>query len=211
MVYVYDTLVNFNEELYDFYDWDDLDDYIHIRRVPLYKVSENDYLEFVSKKVRLNEEEMTKINDKTQVFSNRGIDTIKYALVVTDGSGAVILEFNDKGYSIKKSKFIINEELEILELAKSVKEEKINYSVVSNKINRNKMIRSEKKILKDIINELDIIKDDKEKIDYLYFEWFDTNEGDNKYSKLVNALKSNFTNKHLEMLELLNILAIKNV
>lgn len=210
MVYVYDTLVNLNEELLDFYDWDEIDNYVHIRRIPLFKISELDYYDFVTKKIRLVEEELLRINDKTQIFSNRGIDNIKYALVVTDGSGALVLEFNDKGYVIRKSKFIINEEMEILGIAKEIKEEKIKYNVISKKIDRNSMIRSEKKILAEILEELDTIKDDSEKIDYLYYEWFDTNDGDDKYITLIKDLKNKFTDKHMNFLELLNLLTIKN-
>ncbi len=210
MVYVYDTLVNLNEELLDFYDWDEIDNYVHIRRIPLFKINELDYYDFVTKKIRLVEEELLRINDKTQIFSNRGIDNIKYALVVTDGSGALVLEFNDKGYVIRKSKFIINEEMEILGIAKEIKEEKIKYNVISKKIDRNSMIRSEKKILAEILEELDTIKDDSEKIDYLYYEWFDTNDGDDKYITLIKDLKNKFTDKHMNFLELLNLLTIKN-
>ncbi len=210
MVYVYDTLVNLNEELIDFYDWEESDDYVHIRRVPLYKVNSIDYMNFVTKKVRLDEEELSKLYDKAQIFSNRGIDSLKYAFVVTDGNGAVILEFNDKGFISRRSKFIVNEEMEIIDMAKSVREEKIKYNVVSKKINRSTMIRSEKKILNDILEELNSIKNDKEKIDYLYYEWFDSNDGDDKYFKLVSDLKSKFTDKHMEFLELLNLLTIKN-
>jgi len=210
MVYVYDTLVNLNEELIDFYDWEESDDYVHIRRVPLYKVNSIDYMNFVTKKVKLDEEELSKLYDKAQIFSNRGIDSLKYAFVVTDGNGAVILEFNDKGFISRRSKFIVNEEMEIIDMAKSVREEKIKYNVVSKKINRSTMIRSEKKILNDILEELNSIKNDKEKIDYLYYEWFDSNDGDDKYFKLVSDLKSKFTDKHMEFLELLNLLTIKN-
>ena len=210
MVYVYDTLVNLNEELIDFYDWEESDDYVHIRRVPLYKVNSIDYMNFVTKKVRLDEEELSKLYDKAQIFSNRGIDSLKYAFVVTDGNGAVILEFNDKGFISRRSKFIVNEEMEIIDMAKSVREEKIKYNVVSKKINRSTMIRSEKKILNDILEELNSIKNDKEKIDYLYYEWFDSNDGDDKYFKLDSDLKSKFTDKHMEFLELLNLLTIKN-
>ena len=210
MVYVYDTLVNLNEELLDFYDWDEIDNYVHIRRIPLFKINELYYYDFVTKKIRLVEEELLRINDKTQIFSNRGIDNIKYALVVTDGSGALVLEFNDKGYVIRKSKFIINEEMEILGIAKEIKEEKIKYNVISKKIDRNSMIRSEKKILAEILEELDTIKDDSEKIDYLYYEWFDTNDGDDKYITLIKDLKNKFTDKHMNFLELLNLLTIKN-
>ena len=120
------------------------------------------------------------------------------------------MEFNDKGFISRRSKFIVNEEMEIIDMAKSVREEKIKYNVVSKKINRSTMIRSEKKILNDILEELNSIKNDKEKIDYLYYEWFDSNDGDDKYFKLVSDLKSKFTDKHMEFLELLNLLTIKN-
>lgn len=210
MVYVYDTLVNLSEDLIDFYDWEETDDFDHIRRVPLYKLSESDYFNFVTKKIKLGEEEMEKICDKTQIFSSRGIDTLKYACVVTDGKSATILEFASNGHVKRKSSFLVNEEMEILDMAKSLKEDKLYFNVVSKKVNRNSMIRSEKKILSDILNELESVKEDKLRIDYLYYEWFDTNDGEDKYSELVKDLKVKFTDKHLEFLELLNLLTMKN-
>ena len=60
------------------------------------------------------------------------------------------------------------------------------------------------------MEELDTIKDDSEKIDYLYYEWFDTNDGDDKYITLIKDLKNKFTDKHMNFLELLNLLTIKN-
>ena len=210
MVYVYDTLVNLNEELFDFYDWEEMDDYVHIRRIPLYKVNSEDYYNFVTKNVKLSEEVLSKINDKTQVFSNRGIDTLKYALAISDGNGALVIEFKDSGCVYRRSKFIINEEMEILEMANGIECQVIDYKVVSNKIKRNTMIRSEKKILFDILRELESLKDDKEKIDYLYYEWFDSNDGSDKYCALVKDLKKHFSDKHISFLELLNLLTIKN-
>ena len=53
------------------------------------------------------------------------------------------------------------------------------------------------------------MKDDKERIDYLYYEWFDSNEGNLKYEKLLKDLKKSFTSKHLEFLDLLNLLTIQ--
>jgi len=210
MVYVYDTLVNLNEELFDFYDWEEMDDYVHIRRIPLYKVNSEDYYNFVTKNVKLSEEVLSKINDKTQVFSNRGIDTLKYALAISDGNGALVIEFKDSGCVYRRSKFIINEEMEILEMANGIECQVIDYKVISSKIKRNTMIRSEKKILFDILRELESLKDDKEKIDYLYYEWFDSNDGSDKYCALVKDLKKHFSDKHISFLELLNLLTIKN-
>ena len=51
--------------------------------------------------------------------------------------------------------------------------------------------------------------DSTDKIDYLYYEWFNTNKGKNKYKKLVSSIKSSYTSKHEYILELLNLLKIK--
>ncbi len=210
MNYVYDILVNLNEELYDFYDWEETDDFTHVRRVPLFRVSHSDYFDIAVKKVRLSDEELLTIKDKTQVFSSRNIEIIPYSMIVSDSERAVMVEFDNKGYSKRKSKFLVNEEMEIIELSSNMKMSKLMYNVINNKVKRNVMIRSEKIILDNILKELDELKDDKEKIDYLYYEWFDKKSVDKSYEKLVKDLKSSFTNKHLEFLELLNLLTVKN-
>ena len=38
MNYVYDVLLNFNKELYEYYDWNLSDVIIHIRKILLFKV-----------------------------------------------------------------------------------------------------------------------------------------------------------------------------
>ena len=159
MIYVYDVLVNLNEELYDFYDWEDTDNFLHVRRVPIFKIEEKALIDMTAKKVKINNEFLTNIKDKTQIFGGRNIEIIKSACIFSDGKNAIMLEFNDKGEVKKKSKFLINE--------------------------------------------------DSKKIDYLYYEWFETEEGNNKYEKLLKAIKNKFTNKHEEFLELLNLLTIK--
>ena len=209
MVYVYDTLINFSEDMYDFYDWEDTDEFLHIRRIPLYKVSKVDYNNFICKKNRINEEMMESIKDKTQVFSNRGVEIIDFACVITDGSGALALEFDESGVTKRKSKFLINEEMEILDMAKNLKEAKLKYEVISKNRNKNNMIRSERKVLNSILEELSSLKNDYEIIDYLYYEWFNKYDGNNKYEKLVKDLKNKFTDKHLEFLDLLNLMMIK--
>ena len=39
MTYIYDILLNFKEELIEFYDWNKNDNIIHIRKIPLLKIS----------------------------------------------------------------------------------------------------------------------------------------------------------------------------
>jgi len=209
MIYVYDVLVNLNEEMYDFYDWDESDDYVHVRRVPLFKVSFNQYSDLVNRKIKVSEDFLINIKDKTQVFSSRNIEIIPYSAIFSDGKMAVMVEFNDKGCSLRKSKFLINEEMEILNITNSMKESVVDYNIVNSRANRNNMIRSERNVINVIVKELENLKDDKERIDYLYYEWFDSNEGNLKYEKLLKDLKKSFTSKHLEFLDLLNLLTIQ--
>lgn len=209
MVYVYDVLVNLNEMMYDFYDWEDSDNFIHVRRVPIFRVSKDTLIDMISKKVKVSEEFLSIIKDKTQVFSSRNIEVIHYSCVFSNSNSAFMIEFKDNGEVKKKSKFLINEEVEILEIAEGMKECNIDYVLLSKRIEKNAMIRSEKKLLDSIIRELDSIKEDEERINYLYYEWFETEEGVNKYDRLVKDIKSKFTSKHKEFLELLNLLTIK--
>lgn len=209
MIYVYDVLVNLNDEMFDFYDWEETDDFVHVRRVPMFKVNDDVYYDMVTKKVRLNEEIMNSIKDKTQIFSSRNIEILPYTSVFTNGSSAILVEFDNKGYSIRKSKFLVNEEMEILDIAKSMKVSVIEYNVVQSKVKMNSMIRSEKLIVDRILTELECLKDDDEKLSYLYYEWFERQDGINKYETLVRDLKRRFTGKHNEFLELIDMLTIQ--
>lgn len=208
MVYVYDVLVNLNSELYDFYDWEEDDNFYHVRRCPIFRVSSDTLSDFCFKKVKVNTDFLNNIKDKTQVFSSKNVEVISYMTILSDTKKALCVMFNSNGNIIKLSNFLVNEELEILEISNSLNLTNINYSV-NGKIRKQNMIRKEKIILDNIIEELTNIKDDKEKIDYLYYEWFDKKEGNNKFESLVKDLKKRFTNRHLELLELINLLTVK--
>ena len=45
MNYIYDVLLNFNDKLYEFYDWNKSDDVKHVRRVPIFKISTKQFLD----------------------------------------------------------------------------------------------------------------------------------------------------------------------
>ena len=51
MIYIYDVLGNFNDELIDFYDWLESDYMEHIRKIPMIKVSEKFYIDLVNKNI----------------------------------------------------------------------------------------------------------------------------------------------------------------
>lgn len=205
MIYIYDLLVNFNENLIDFYDWEGSDIYEHIRKCFLIKVTTNDYYNILTNNIKLGSNHLLEIKNKTQKFSGRNTINIEYALTITDGENAIIIKFDKNGISKLRSNFLINEEVEILRLSNNMKVSEIDYQIL-NKCKMNLMTRNEKRIVNLIINELNDIKEDKEKIDYLYYEWFDSNKGDNKYNKLINSISKSYSKKHIEFLDILTVL-----
>ena len=38
MNYIYDLLLNFNENIYEFYDWNKTDNIKHIKKIPIFKI-----------------------------------------------------------------------------------------------------------------------------------------------------------------------------
>lgn len=208
MIYVYDLLVNLNEELIDFYDWEDTDDMFHVRKCLLIKVLSKDYYNMLTNKIKISDSFMKEIKGKAQIFSGRNTIIIDYMIAVTDGINAFIIKFDNNGVSKLKSKFIINEEVEIINLSSSMKVSNIDFDII-NKENINKMTRKEKRIVNLILYQLENIKNNKDMIDYLYYEWFDTNNGDNKLDKLISNIRESYSNKHIEFLNILNLITNK--
>lgn len=209
MNYVYDILSNFNQELYDFYDWDKNDNFTHLRKVPSFRVSKEVLVDLMFKKVKIKGNLLKLIKDKTQVFTKEGVDVIEYCFIVSDSVTSLGVILDEDGVVYKRSKFLVSEELEINKCLKTSKIYNVEYNLLSSKTHYSNMTRNEEKVTNLILNELELIMDSTDKIDYLYYEWFNTNKGKNKYKKLVSSIKSSYTSKHEYILELLNLLKIK--
>lgn len=209
MNYVYDILSNFNQELYDFYDWDKNDNFTHLRKVPSFRVSKEVLVDLMFKKVKIKGNLLKLIKDKTQVFTKEGVDVIEYCFIVSDSVNALGVILDEDGVVYKRSKFLVSEELEINKCLKTSKIYNVEYNLLSSKTHYSNMTRNEEKVTNLILNESELIMDSTDKIDYLYYEWFNTNKGKNKYKKLVSSIKSSYTSKHEYILELLNLLKIK--
>lgn len=209
MNYVYDILSNFNQELYDFYDWDKNDNFTYLRKVPSFRVSKEVLVDLMFKKVKIKGNLLKLIKDKTQVFTKEGVDVIEYCFIVSDSVNALGVILDEDGIIYKRSKFLVSEELEINKCLKTSKIYNVEYNLLSSKTHYSNMTRNEEKVTNLILNELELIMDSTDKIDYLYYEWFNTNKGKNKYKKLVSSIKSSYTSKHEYILELLNLLKIK--
>lgn len=203
MIFIYDIFINLNKEFFDFYEWEELDNISHVRKSPLLKVKSKTIDKLIEKSLILEKPFLETIYNKCEIFSNKQIEYLEYGCIFSDENKSVFCMFDKDGNINKLSSISISEELEILEIVETLSEKEISYKEINKKHIKSNLTREQKKAMNFILSELDKIKNDKEKIEYLYYEWF--NEKECSYSKLIKDINKKFTNKHLEFLELLKL------
>lgn len=193
MNYIYDILVNFCERPYEFYDWNLDDEIEHIRKIPLFKVSNLALKELKGYQFSIEETLMEKLKYKAEVFERKGVEQIPYACLFSDGMEVVGIEFNNQGVSIAKTKLLIDEEMEVLEVANRLQETDIKYSLIKEEVMEHFKTRKEEEISKYINQELELLeKKQVEKLQYLYYECF--NKKENNISKIMKIVKDELSN-----------------
>lgn len=178
MNYIYDIILNFNEQIYDFYEWNKSDNLTHIRKTPLIRVNSKDLYNIENNFVKFSEDLFSRIKSKTEIFSGRTIKNID-SCIFSDGSSVIAVKFkNDKYYF---SKLIIEEELEVIEVTTRMKEMNIEYEIIKKRSNSLKT-RKELEIENYVKRELNKLEknNEEEKLKYLFFECFGKKEYDIK-------------------------------
>ncbi len=185
MTYIYDVTLNFNEVLYDFFEWNNSDNLIHVRKIPIFKVSNDTFLNVLTYEVQLSDEILYKIKDKTDTYGKKTKSFT--SCLIRNEDNIIALKFDDNGISKQVSSIIIEEELDILEIRVSMTKP-FEYKT----LNKRKFLTStrydsvNRTYLQKQINSLNI-DNDREKIKYLYFEYFGKYINDEKTA--LNKLK----------------------
>ncbi len=181
MDYIYDIVLNFQDEYYDFYEWQPTDKIVNIKRIPIYKIGTKDYLNIKNNSVTIERNTLAKQN-KIFLITN-GIEVMG---IMVDSSGKVI----------KKSSLLFDENDEILEDRELIKTIDIKYKI--DKKNVIKYIsRSNKdkiKYLKGYFKKIDKIRDEYF-LKYLYYDIYNDDEKDidKVYDNLLNLARDNPT------------------
>jgi len=177
MNYIYDILINFNYELFDFYDWNKDDNIIHIRKIPIFKINKEEFIDFLKYKIQLNKKFLKKIENKTEVFQKNGVKNLDYSVLLTTNEDIIALKLNNCGKIIGYSKLLIDEQIEVLDYIKMMKEIELEYKILE-KININNKTRKEIKYKQYIEKEIEKILKERnyEKLKYLYLECFNKNK-----------------------------------
>lgn len=203
MNYIYDIFLNFNDTLYDIYEWNRNDNIIHIRKIPLFKVDKKTMYDFITKKIELSNDFLTKIFKKTEIFGKNKIDNINYSFLISDGIDAVAIKLGNK-----YSRLLIEEEREVIDYVKSIKPITIDYKIIKSNKKTVFKTRNEIKIKEYILKKVnELIKyNDYDKLKYLYLDCFNKNIENDVDKLFLLELNNNWDNVYMKLYNLLKLI-----
>lgn len=210
MIYIYDILLNFNDNLiYEFYEWNHSDNIENMKRIKLVKIDRNIFDVFLNNKIKIDSDFLIKIFKTCEVYLNKGIEVMDYACLFSDGTRVLAIEFNSKGISECKSKLLLDEEDEIAVLASNLEFTDIPYEIIKKEEKNRFFTRKEIKVRKYLTNEIydSYRKKDYNKLNFLYVECFDVKEDNPKkmVDSLLKSMEDTIEDKHFELYELLRL------
>lgn len=207
MIYIYDILVNWNNNntLYEFYEWEQNDNLEHIKRIPLFKIEQSVFKDFLNFEINVKEDFLSKIKKQTELYKKK---YLLYACLFTDGTKVIAILFDEMGNSILKSHLLLDEEEDILLLSKKQKATIISYEK-GKKFENDLFITRNDRLIR-IFLKREFLScynlNNKEKLKYIYDEYFNDKEENLQimYEKLCNTLEE-ITDKHKNIYELLKL------
>ena len=209
MNFIYDIVLNFNKDYYDFFEWNKKDSIINIKKIPLFIVNNDIFNSMKYDYISVNTNFIDSIRDKTYTYNRQKIGN---ACLLSNGKQVIGLLFNDKGDLIKRSSLLLDEEEEVLDEIYSnevtdIQIVKIKKGKTIDSVNR---VQKEKKdfLIRYINREKNIAN-----LKYLYYDYFEKDEDDsNKIREtLINEIKNNWNKKFDSFYETVKIFSkIKN-
>ena len=202
MNYIYDILLNFNNIPYDIFEWNKDDKILHIRKIPLIKLSTFDLFNLVNKKVKIDNEFLIKIYKRTEQYNKKVLD---YSFLATDGK--MVIAFKIEQNKIKYSQLFLDEEMEVLDFSSNLNVSSIKYQIINDKKIDYLQTRNQQYIKKFIYNQLKKIND-VDKLNFLYLECFNKKSNDT-LKDIYYELDHNFENVYIKLYKVLKMTLIK--
>ncbi len=204
MIYIYDILLNFSKnKIYDFYEWDKEDKIDHVKKIKLIKVNSKTMDDLFTYNITLLDVKKSELEKGCELFKNK---QIKKAMLFTDGYRVLAVLFNDQYKSIARSKLLLEEELDVLDISEKLNEVELIYKK-NTKIEEEFYTRKELEIKQKLEREIKKAykKQEVNKLGYIYIEYFNKEEKNIEilYQDLLDSLKE-INEKHIKLLDMLN-------
>ena len=163
MKYIYDIVLNFQDNYYEFYEWKRKDKLKNIKKIPLYRVSSEDILILKNNILRIDKQLLNRIKEDNKKQK-------KIMCLVSNTKISMGLLFDETGQLLKRSCLIYEEEDEVNNSAKDLDIININY-IENKKTKISNELRLEKE-KKEYLNSYITNNKDIKTLKYLYYEYF---------------------------------------
>ncbi len=198
MNFIYDILVNFNNNLYDFYEWNVSDNVSHIRKMPLFKVKTEVLEKIKDYSVKIDIDFLRKIENRTEKFTSRDIEKVEYAALFSDCNDVIAVKFTRDGINKYLSKLLVDEQEEVIEVCNRCSETNIELEIIKLREKNNFKTRMQVEKMNYLLKSLKLLEKNREneKLKYLYFECFD--EKQDSVNIILDKLKKAIDNEKVE-------------
>ena len=204
MNYIYDIVLNFQDNYYQFYEWNRVDKIKNISKIIVYHISDQDLINLTYNQVTIDIPFLTKIKEDNKKYK-------KIMCLVSNTKQTIGLLFSNEGLLLKRSSLLFEEENEVNHLAKELPLTTISYKE-NKKIKPHNKLRIElekKDALIRFINQTNNILT----LQYLYYEYFkeECNDFDKIKSTLLNILDQEWNPQKNNLYQIINLLTKKDL
>ena len=199
MTYIYDIVLNFHKNYYNFYEWNKTDKIKNIYKIPLYRISDIDIINIINNKIKLNNSTLEKLKDIYK-FNK------KIIILVSNTKITIGLLIDEKGNILKKSSLIFEEETEANNIAETLMITKLDYKKIK-ELKHPSILRIELE-KKNLFIKYIIELQDETTLKYLYYEYFNK-ECNNKEiikNSLLQELDKDWNIKKTNLYKTINLL-----
>lgn len=209
MIYIYDLLLNYqdSDRLVEFFEWDSADVLEHIKRIPLFVVPSVDIDHFCFSNIKVDSKFLESIKGKTLLYKKR--KSIFYSCLFCDLNRVVAIEFSRNGEVLSKSCLLLDEEAEVIEIAKGIEEVSVAYKVLNSNYETSFLTRKEEFQRRYLLSEISSFTEDKDRdmFNYLYEEIFgkDDLSFDIKHQKLMEDMSSHFDFRYQKLFDIVRL------
>lgn len=192
MNFIYDIVLNFNKDFYNFFEWNKNDNVINVKKIPIFLIDNDTFTSMKYDNVIVSKDFIDLIRDKTYTYTR---SKLGISCLVSNNKEVIAVLFNDNGNLIKRSSLMLDEEEEVLDEIENDSLYKINIikrrKVNIENVNRN--IKEKKDFLIKYINK----ETNDINLKYLYYDYFEKDENNIKTIKsdLIKEIKNNWNKR----------------
>lgn len=204
MNYYYDVLLNFDgDNVWNFYEWEESDFLLFVKRIPLFRVSYDTMYDFLKYQVRLSDRFLEQIKNQTILKDVK--EEENFYFILSDSKNSIAIKLNESGKVVSMSKLLIRDENNLNEFIYTLSEKKIDYEILSKKNYRHEL-RQFEQVKQSIYLELNTLfkEDNIHKLRYFYYEIFHKEECsvEQMYHELMDVIEFSKNNElfHLDYL-----------